>query len=163
MNIEFLENGISVNDKFLSLEEITHKVNEVKAKKHKLGLMIISWPGGRGWDGATEKFVGPLKNLKRMKEILKGKTIYFGEIAGKHSEVYGTLDESDMVIHEDVAGVQTFLKECPGGHQYDHSFLHQFLDDATCGGYEDEFDEGELTEEIVKEFGGLMGLEVEVL
>jgi hypothetical protein len=27
-----------------------------------------------------------------------GKQVYFGEILGKHSEVYGKLDESDLVL-----------------------------------------------------------------
>lgn len=30
-----------------------------------------------------------------------GKTVYFGEILGKHSEVYGTLDEDDLQVLSD--------------------------------------------------------------
>jgi hypothetical protein len=32
-----------------------------------------------------------------------GKNVYFGEILGKHSEVYGTLDEGDITILTDDA------------------------------------------------------------
>lgn len=32
-----------------------------------------------------------------------GKSVYFGEILGKHSEVYGTLDEKDVTIITDDA------------------------------------------------------------
>jgi hypothetical protein len=30
-----------------------------------------------------------------------GKRVYFGEILGKHSEIYGTLDEKDLTIITD--------------------------------------------------------------
>jgi len=32
---------------------------------------------------------------------LIGKEIYFGEILGKHSEVYGTLEKGDLVVKSD--------------------------------------------------------------
>lgn len=35
-----------------------------------------------------------------IKEAL-GKDVYFGEILGKHSEVYGTLDEEDLTVITD--------------------------------------------------------------
>ena len=40
---------------------------------------------------------------------LIGKTIYFGEILGKHSEIYGTLDEGDLTIKSDD---QEFIEKC---------------------------------------------------
>lgn len=30
-----------------------------------------------------------------------GKRVYFGEILGKHSEVYGTLDRDDIIVKSD--------------------------------------------------------------
>lgn len=37
-----------------------------------------------------------------------GKDVYFGEILGKHSEVYGTLTEGDLTIKSDD---QTFINK----------------------------------------------------
>lgn len=34
-------------------------------------------------------------------EVSLGKQVYFGEILGKHSEVYGTLDEADLQVLSD--------------------------------------------------------------
>lgn len=45
------------------------------------------------------------------KDIMKkaiGKQVYFGEILGKHSEVYGTLDENDLEIKSED---QEFIKK----------------------------------------------------
>jgi hypothetical protein len=39
----------------------------------------------------------PKAIAEKVKKMLLGREIYFGEI-GKHSEVYGTLDNSDMTI-----------------------------------------------------------------
>jgi hypothetical protein len=39
-----------------------------------------------------------------------GKEVYFGEILGKHSEVYGTLNEDDLeIISEDQDFVEKFV------------------------------------------------------
>lgn len=38
-----------------------------------------------------------------------GKEIYFGEILGKHSEIYGTLDEGDLTIKSED---QDFIQKC---------------------------------------------------
>lgn len=40
-----------------------------------------------------------------------GKTVYFGEILGKHSEVYGTLHEKDIEILIDDHALVNILKE----------------------------------------------------
>ena len=45
------------------------------------------------------------------KEIVEkaiGKQVYFGEILGKHSKVYGTLDENDLEIKSED---QDFIKK----------------------------------------------------
>ena len=44
---------------------------------------------------------------KELKDCI-GKKVYFGEILGKHSDVYGYLDKSDFKI---VSRNQTFIKE----------------------------------------------------
>ena len=48
-----------------------------------------------------------------------GKDVYFGEILGKHSEVYGGLDKTD-VVQLDVSDefVKEFNKQFPNGFGY---------------------------------------------
>jgi hypothetical protein len=75
-----------------------------------------------------------------------GKTIYFGEIDGKHSEVYNTLDESDIKIIEDPKLILHFLSGFPSGHEYNYSFINTFSDRASDGEYDD------ISEEELKEF-----------
>jgi len=40
-----------------------------------------------------------------------GKEAYFGEVLGKHSEVYGTLEEKEFTVLTDEAAVIAFVKE----------------------------------------------------
>lgn len=42
-------------------------------------------------------------------EKLIGKEIYFGEVMGKHSEIYDTLKESDLTIKSED---QEFIQKC---------------------------------------------------
>ena len=52
---------------------------------------------------------------------LMGKEIYFGEILGKHSEIFGPLEEGDLTIKSD-----------------DQEFIKQFIEimgDGTISGY----------------------------
>ena len=45
---------------------------------------------------------------KDVKKVI-GKEVYFGEVLGKHSEIYGTLEEKDLkVITDD----HDFIKKC---------------------------------------------------
>lgn len=60
-------------------------------------LYKFHWDCGRMGD-VSSVFIAESKDL----ESAIGKTVYFGEILGKHSEVYGTLDDEDIeVITED--------------------------------------------------------------
>jgi len=145
MNIEYVENGVNFGETFVSLDEITKKVNKVKVKNQKLSLMTIEWDGGRGFDGCCEQYTDSIENLKRIKEILIGKTINFGEIAGKHSEIYGEMEECDFNISEENKDVTDFLSKHPSGHEYDHSFLHTF-NDWLYDADEDEVSETEKTD-----------------
>lgn len=54
------------------------------------------------WDCGRQGHVGGLfiANVENVKENL-GKGVYFGEILGKHSEVYGTLEEGDLTVKTD--------------------------------------------------------------
>jgi hypothetical protein len=66
---------------------------------------------------------------------------YFGEIAGKHSEVYGDIEESEVCIDTQTEKVIEFLELHPSGHDYNHSFLCTLTDRYSDQGYE-KGDEG---------------------
>lgn len=149
-NIVFKKDGIelrgSCNSEFIRLVDIIDECNKARIKEDKLGLMEIEWKYARNFDGAFEQFVGPIEDLKRIKEIIVGKEIYFGEIAGKHSEIYGNLEENEINIIEEPEEINNFLKEYPTGHEYNHSFLCTFQDGILDERYDD------ITEEVGKEF-----------
>lgn len=47
---------------------------------------------------------------KEIKETI-GKTIYFGEVLGKHSEIYGELEEKDLeVLSEDQEFIEKLIE-----------------------------------------------------
>jgi hypothetical protein len=150
MKIEYTKDGIKIGDEFISLDEITNNVNEIRQKEGGLVLLTMSWKGGRGFDGVIEQIILPLENAERVIEIMLDKTIHFGEIAGKHSDIHGPLEDEDYDITTDTKVVSEFLKDNPNGHLYDHSFIDTFSDYATCGGYDD------VSEEEVEEFKSLL-------
>lgn len=54
-------------------------------------------------------------------EKLIGKEIYFGEVLGKHSEIFGILEEKDLIVKSD-----------------DQDFIQKFIEimgDSTISGY----------------------------
>ena len=147
MKITYKKDGILIDENFISLSEIIEKCNLEKVKEEKLLLLKMEWKGWRGFDeGILEKIVLPLEKIETIKKHILGKTIYFGEIAGKHSDVYNSLDENDIEVIEDSKVIQQFLSSNPSGHEYNHSFLYTFSDYASDGGYDD------ISEEDAKEF-----------
>lgn len=126
--MEYTSNGIIVDGTEVSLEEITKQVNLVKVKEQDLMFVSFFWDGGRGWDGADEEFVLPKTKAERIVEMMVGCQIYFGEIAGKQSEIYGDLEEDDVMTSTDPDKITQFLKDNPSGHAYNHSFVHTFAD-----------------------------------
>ena len=143
--ITYKKDGIIVNEKFISLNEITEKCNLEKLKDEKLVLLKMEWKGWRGfYEGICEKIVLQKEKIEIIKKHILGKTIYFGEIAGKHSDVYNTLDDNDIEIIEDSNIIVEFLKLNPSGHEYNHSFLYTFHDSVMDGIYDD------VTEDDVK-------------
>lgn len=71
--------------------------NVVKsASECKECLWSFYWDCGR--QGEVE---GLFKATKEEVENAIGKEVYFGEILGKHSEVYGTLEESEIELVSD--------------------------------------------------------------
>ena len=146
--ITYKKDGIIINNNFISLFEITKNCNLEKLKEEKLVILKMEWSGWRGFDeGILEKIALPIEKIETIKKYILGKTIYFGEIAGKHSDVYNSLDENDIEIIDDPKAILKFLQSNPSGHKYNHSFLHSFYDYASDGGYDD------ISEEDAKEFG----------
>ncbi len=66
---------------------------------------------GRGGD-LTSVFVADDATVK----AAIGKRLYFGEVLGKHSEVYGDLDEGDLtVLTDDQSFIERFEQYVPKG------------------------------------------------
>ena len=143
MKVEYKEHGIEIDGLFLSLDEITKKVNNVKIKNKQLCLMTLEWQSSRNFDGVYEKIVLPLEKAKKFKEIFSGVEVYFGEIAGKHSEIYGDLEENEIRIETDRNKINEFLLRYPEGRDHNHSFIDKIYDSITDGEcelmLEDEF------------------------
>lgn len=60
------------------------------------------------WDcGRNGDVTGVFVSEKEQIEAAIGKKVYFGEILGKHSEVYGTLDRDDI---KEITNNQEFVK-----------------------------------------------------
>lgn len=59
-------------------------------------LVRFHWDCGR--QGDVE---GIFVTTKEILEYNYGKRVYFGEILGKHSEVYGTLDRKDITVESE--------------------------------------------------------------
>jgi len=122
MEIQYKENGILVNGEEILLNDIINKCNEAKIKSQNLVILKIEWQGGRGSDGQLEKRTYPKETAEQIVDLILNKEVNFGEIAGKHSEVYGTIDREDVEIIEGEQ-VEYFLKLNPTGVDYNYSFI----------------------------------------
>ena len=146
MNIEYKKDGLLIDGELILLGDIVKNCHIQKIKEEKLLLLKLEWVGWRGFEeGIKEQIVIPIEKIEIVKKFMLGKTIYFGEIAGKHSEVYNTLDEDDIKIVEDIETITNFLLGNPSGHEYNHSFINTFSDRASDGEYD-------ISEEDLKEF-----------
>jgi len=127
--IEYTTDGIIVNDEFILLNAIIQEVNNLLIQKDDLVLLTMTWVGWRGFDdGITEQIVLSLADANQVKTILTDVTISFGEIAGKHSNVYGYLDGNEIVIETDVEIISQFKFNNPSLHIYNYSFLYALVD-----------------------------------
>lgn len=124
--MEYLAEGIVVAGEFYALKDITEKCNDIKIKNEDSVILQIGWQG-RGGE-VYEWRVFPKKTAENIKELLVDKEVYFGEIWGKHSEVYGSIEENDFKIVTDKKEVKKFLSQHPSGVDYDHSFIERLLE-----------------------------------
>lgn len=120
----------------LDLENIINKCNEAKVKSKELVLLEIFWDGGRDSD-IYEQRIMTKDNANLFVRTFVGVEIYFGEIRGKHSEVYGDLEVSDITINSNPESVKDFLASNPLGYDYNHSFIDIISDGLIDGTYED--------------------------
>lgn len=125
--ISFEENGVAFGDNldFISLEDIIENCLTAKVKKRKLVVFHIRWEGSRYFDDIYESFTISEDKVDRIKEIIIGKKVDFGEIEGKHSQVYGTIESGDITIDSAVENVVGFITSAPSEHIYNHSFIEK--------------------------------------
>jgi len=143
--VTYKKDGIELEDgTFLLLSAIIEKCNSVKTEESDLVIINFYW--SRRQSDIFESRVFPRKNAERIMEMMLGKQIYFGEIEGKHSEVYGTLDEDEVTITDDKAKVTEFISVNPDGWNYNHSFIDVFHDHM----------ENDETDEFMEEFSKLV-------
>ena len=133
--IKYLSNGIEVNGEFISKETLVKEIESIKVKERDLVVVRISWSGNRNFDGCYENIVLPRELANEYVDNFTGREAYFGEIAGKHSEIYGTVDEDEISITEDAV---EFLEQCPSGVCYDHSFSSAFYNSLEGQDYDDD-------------------------
>lgn len=139
MKIKYTKLGVEFDGKLITLEEINEKCNSAKILEDNLALLTIQWDERGG--SVTEQIVKPLDKINRLKDLLLNKEVSFGEIWGKHSEVYGNISEKDMEITTDKKEIKNFLIENPNGRDYDHSFIDNYIDET-----EDQMDEEDFIE-----------------
>jgi hypothetical protein len=120
----FKKDGIILNNEFISLTDIIKECYTARIKEEDLCLLKIEWKSTRSFDGATEILLVSRKDAKDFKKLITGLKIYFGEIAGKHSEVYGNLQKDDITIIDELEKTLHWLLDNPKGHNYNHSFLY---------------------------------------
>jgi hypothetical protein len=83
------------------------------------------------WDcGRMGDVDGLFVTTKEALEAAYGKEVYFGEILGKHSEIYGTLDEGDItILTEDQDFIAKFIEIMGTGDISGYNPLSYFQED----------------------------------
>lgn len=86
---------------------------------------IFSFGCDFGRSGELEgKFVSTQEKVDRL--IESGLEVYFGEVLGKHSEVYGAIEEGDIeLVSDDPTVVKVFIdnKLASGFDPFEYTFL----------------------------------------
>ena len=131
--IKYLANGIEVNGEFISKETLVKEIESVKVKERDLVLLEMEWEYSRNFDGCYEGIVLPRELANEFIENFSGRRASFGEIAGKHSDINGTLEADEISLNDDVVG---FLSRNPSGRRYDHSFVRALFSELEGEDYE---------------------------
>lgn len=95
-----------------NLEEVQpEKGDQIMNKNNQQVLAQFFWDCGRAGEVS-----GVFICTKQQIEDALGKEVYFGEILGKHSEVYGLLDERDIaILSDDSKVIEVLLGVFPDG------------------------------------------------
>lgn len=86
------------------------------------------------WDCGRSGFIDGLflASSKDVEELL-GKQIYFGEVLGKHSEIYGTIDEGDIKqIEVDAATIDGLTPHGPTLSGYNPFDYYEEEEEEDC-------------------------------
>lgn len=125
--ITYKKDGIELSDgTFIALSTIVDNCNKLKTLEEDLVILSFYWE--RRSENIYESRVYPRETAEKIMEMMLDKQIYFGEIEGKHSDVYGTLDDDDVEIIIDKDKVKEFISTYPIGWDYNHSFIDAFND-----------------------------------
>jgi len=143
MQVTYQKGGLLIGETFISLEDITENCLKAKIESEDYMLVTMTWFSSRGFDGIEESIVIRPEDWRLLANAMHGKTINFGEIAGKHSDVYGTLDADEITITDGTNVICDFLKKYPTGRHYNYSFLDIFMEQIK---YDDDYSR----EDIVK-------------
>ena len=139
--IKYLSNGIEVDGNFISKDTLVREIENVRVKEKDLVVVRIYWSGNRNFDGCYENRVLSRELAKEYVDNFAGREAYFGEIAGKHSEIYGVVERDDVEISEDAV---EFLFNFPSGVDYDHSFSDAFYNSLEGYSCKDEDEKEEM-------------------
>lgn len=92
------------------------------------------------WDcGRSGEVSGVFICTKQQIADAVGKEVYFGEILGKHSEVYGTLDDGDIeILSDDPKVIEVLLGVFPDGEISGYNPL-SYIQETD----EEDYEEGE--------------------
>lgn len=130
MNVTYSQAGVTVEDTHGNSTFLWWGILEKERNKFRFAnsvLVEIMWDFGRM--GEFYQFTIQDKDQwAALKARMLGKQIYFGEIAGKHSEIYGVLNESDITETYDIAAIEDFVNRY-GFDNGNVDFIQTFLED----------------------------------
>ena len=128
--VNYNQVGIVVQGVTIPVEQVMRNVYKKEIIEKDLVLFIINWERYRGFDGVTETFVIPKSNIEEIKNIILDKHIYFGEIAGKHSDIEGTIQEQDINVEQDKNIIMEFMVNNVSKHRANYSFIDWLIDNS---------------------------------
>lgn len=117
---------------------IIDKINETVSECEKSSLCLWSF----FWDCRRQGEVeGLFTATKEEVDAAIGKQVYFGEILGKHSDVYGTLEEGEITLESDDPLVVLNAKES-GYNPLDYLRYDCPICESSCSADEWDFENG---------------------
>lgn len=117
--------------------------------ENKKGIYRLNAEFGRMGD-LTGIFIANKEHVKILIEY--GIKVYWGEVLGKHSEVYGSIDESELTLVSDNPEAIKIIEELRlenGYNPFDYTAINFQLD----GSDEEDFDDmsiGDIVERIIE-------------